>query len=225
MAGIVLTALAALLVLFALLAPDQVGRIRPAAFARIPAEGLVGVVLVLILPDRARRAVTVLAGLALGLLTVVKIVNLGFYAVLDRPFDLVLDWRFFGNAADFVRESSGQAGAIGAEVAAAVLAVLLVVLIVLSLRRLSGLVVGHRRAATRSVAVLAVAWLTCAVLGVQIVAGEPVAARSAATLAYDSARQVNASLRDREVFASRPRSTSSAIPRPRSCSPACAART
>ncbi|HEU4422428.1 MAG TPA: sulfatase, partial [Pilimelia sp.] len=79
----VTTGLACLLVLFALIAPNQIRSFTPGAFVRIPVEGLVGVALFLVLPARARRVVAALAGAALGLLTLVKIVDMGFYEVLD----------------------------------------------------------------------------------------------------------------------------------------------
>ena len=80
------TVLAALLVWFALVGPDQLDRLGPGAFLRIPIEGLVIVALSLILPPRARRILAVIAGVLLGLLTVVKILDMGFFAALDRPF-------------------------------------------------------------------------------------------------------------------------------------------
>jgi hypothetical protein len=48
-AYVVVTVLAFLLVWFALVAPNQLPRLRPGAFARIPIEGLFLVVLVLVL--------------------------------------------------------------------------------------------------------------------------------------------------------------------------------
>src|SRR6266542_1642159 len=63
----VTTALACLLVLFALIAPNRLSDLTPGAFLRIPVEGLVGVALVLVLPERARRVAAVLVGVALGL--------------------------------------------------------------------------------------------------------------------------------------------------------------
>jgi hypothetical protein len=182
--------------LFALVVPDQISRLTPGAFARIPLEGLVGVGLVLVLPAKARRVVAALVGVALGLLTIVKIVDMGFYAVLERPFDLVLDWAFFGNALDFLTQSFGQAGAIGAVVAVGLLAVAVLTLMTLSVLRLTRLLVRHRIKATGGVAALGVIWVTCAVLGVQIAPVVP-----AAALVYDRALQVRAGLQDRQTFA------------------------
>ena len=104
----VMTVLAALLVWFALVAPDRLDRLGPGAFVRIPIEGLVIVALSVILPPRARRILAIVVGLALGLLTVVKILDIGFFVELDRPFNPVTDWSFFGPAAGVLRDSVGQ---------------------------------------------------------------------------------------------------------------------
>lgn len=199
-AGVV-TGLAFLLVLFALVAPNDVGRLTPGAFVRVPIEALVGAALFLVLPVRAKRVTAALVGVLLGLLLVLKIVDTGFSMVLARPFNPVLDWTFVTAGVDFVNESSGRVGAIGAVVVAVVLVVAVLVLTTLAVLRLSRVVVAHRTAATRTVAVLTVVWFTCAVFGVHLVPGLPIAADSAATLAYQHASQVRAGLRDQEVFA------------------------
>ena len=64
-AGII-TALAALLVWFALIFPDQLGRFTPSALLRIPVEGLLLVAVCLVLPQAARRVVATVFGLALA---------------------------------------------------------------------------------------------------------------------------------------------------------------
>src|SRR5256714_2313970 len=109
---------AALLLLFALVVPNQLARISPWSFLRIPVEGLIVGALVLTLPPRLRRPVAIVFGVFLGLLTVVKFVDMGFYETLDRPFDPVLDWILLGDAVDFVRRSYGGGGAGGAPGAA-----------------------------------------------------------------------------------------------------------
>ncbi|WP_460345061.1 alkaline phosphatase family protein [Actinoallomurus acanthiterrae] len=195
-AGRVVTALACLFVVSALLIPDDFGRLTPAAFVRIPIEGLVGTALVLVLPARARRVVAALLGVAVGLLAIVKLLDLGFSVVLARPFNPAYDWPLFSAGLEFVRTSAGRAGAIGAVAAIAVLAAGLLVLAARSVLRLSRALVRHKLAATRAVAVLTVAWVAFAVLGVRIVPGVPVAGH-----AYDHSQQVLAGLRDRKTFA------------------------
>jgi hypothetical protein len=66
--------------------------------------------------------------------------------------------------------------------------------------RLSGLLDGRRRPATKAVAVLSVVWLGAAVLGTQLVDPVPIAARSVAALAYQDATQIPVSLADKAEF-------------------------
>jgi hypothetical protein len=194
------TCAAFLLVLAALVTPAEFARLTPGAFVRVPIEGVVGVALILVVPARARRYAAGAGGAVLGLLLVLKVMDIGFDAVLVRPFDLVLDWPLLGPGVEFVKESSGQAGAVAAVVLAVALAVGVVVLTALSTLRLSRVAVRHRRPASWTAVVLGTVWIACAALGAQLVHGLPVASRSAAVLAYDHARQVRTSLNDRKEF-------------------------
>ena len=168
---------------------------------RIPVEGLLGVALLLVLPPRIGRALAVVGGAALGALTILKVVDMGFLSALGRPFDPVFDWVLLDNAREFLEASYGSTGATAAAVAAVVLTVVVVVVLALAMLQISRAVGRHRPTATRSVAALSVAWVACLALGAQLVAPVPVASRSAASLAYDMAVQVPASLRDERVFA------------------------
>lgn len=190
--------LAVLVTLLVLVAPTDVGAFGPWAFLRIPVEGLLGVALLLVLRGRAGRVVAVLAGTALGVLAVVKLVDLGFQLVLARPFNPVYDGTFFVAAAEFVAESAGRAAMIGAVAVVALLAVAAPILMTLSVLRLSRLVTRHTAAATGTVGALGVVWVVCAVVGAQLVPGVPIAGR-----AYERLLQVPASLADRETFAAR----------------------
>jgi hypothetical protein len=195
------TALAGLLVLVVLVAPNEVGALTPGAFVRVPLEALLGVALVLVLPAPGRRPVAAVLGAVLGLLTVLKLLDMGFLAALARPFDPVFDWRLFDDALGFLAGSIGRAAAIGAAVAAVVLAVAVLVVVTLAALRLGQVVARHRRTAARGLAVLTAVWVTCAVLGAQLVPGVPVAAGSTVALAHERALQVRASWQDREEFA------------------------
>jgi hypothetical protein len=126
---------------------------------------------------------------------------MGFYAVLLRPFDLVLDWSVFGDAVRYLSESIGRAGAVAATAAAVLFAVAVVTLMTRSVLRLTRLAVRYRTGTTRAVAVLAPIWVVCTLFGAQLVPGVPVASRIAAGLVYDRAHQIRAGLHDREEFA------------------------
>lgn len=193
--------LAGLLVLFALLVPNELGRITPAAFLRLPVEAILAVAVALVLPSRVRRPVAALAGLVLSVLLIVKLVDIGFHAVLARPFDLVLDWILFDSAVDFLIDSVGRVGAIGAVIGIGALAVTVGALITVSMLRLTHLVARHQRVAGRTALVLSVAWVTCGALGVEVLPGVPIADQSTTLLVRDRVLQVRMGLRDQEAFA------------------------
>ncbi|WP_328616450.1 sulfatase [Amycolatopsis sp. NBC_00355] len=199
-ASVVLTVLAALLVLFALLAPDDLTSFSPEALVRVPVEGLIVAAFVLVLPPRARTVVAVLGGLVLGLLTIMKALDTGFYATLEKPFDPVYDWSFFTAGVEFLAGEIGDAGAYAVLAGAVVLSLAIVVFTVLAMLRLTRIAAGRRTGATRVVAVLGVIWIVCSVFGVEIAPGQPVAAQNAAALAYDDLRQVSTDLREQQPF-------------------------
>jgi hypothetical protein len=188
--------LATVFVLFALNSPDRLTQLSPGAFVRIPLEALFVVAVLLILPARAKRVVAAGAGVTLGLLTIVKITDMGFYAVLDRPFNPGYDVPLLSAGADFLDKSVGRAGEIGAIVGIGALVAAVLTFMTLSVLRLTRLVVRHNTAATRSVAVLGVTWIGSALLGVQAVPGVPVAG-----FAYNRPIQVVGDLQDHKAFA------------------------
>ncbi|MGP4007041.1 sulfatase [Streptomyces sp. 4N124] len=194
-----ITVLAGVLVLFALLMPNRLERLNPSAFLRIPAEGVLLAGLLLALPPRPRRIMAVASGVFLGLLTILKFVDMGFYQVLARPFDLVLDWILLDDATDFLRESFGRTGQVLAVVAVIVLFAAVLVLTTLATVRLTNLMVRHRPAAARTTLVLGTAWITCVTLSVQV-AGTQVATKGNAEFLGNRVEQVRAGLRDARVF-------------------------
>ena len=90
--------LAFLLVWFALVAPNQISQLTPGAFVRIPVEGLIVLAVVLVLPARPSRVVAALVGVAPRPADHLKILDMGFFEALDRPFNPVTDWGYFGPA-------------------------------------------------------------------------------------------------------------------------------
>lgn len=200
-AGWVTTALACALVLFALDAPDRLGRLSAGQFVRIPVEALVVAALALVLPARARRWVAAPVGAVLGVLVILKVLDMGFDAVLVRPFNPVFDWSFLRPGFEFIDTSVGRPAAIGLTALIVVLVVAVPVLMALAVLRLTRLAARHRAWTGRSVAVLGTVWAASAALGAQAVPGVPLASGGAAELAYDHARQVRTSLKDRGVFA------------------------
>lgn len=197
-----LTVLAGVLVLAVLLTPGKVDQLSLAAFARLPIEALVGLGLLVALPPRARRPAATVGGAVLGLLAVATLFDLGFSAVLGRPFDPVRDWPLLESATDFVRGSLGPTGATVALGTAAVLAVVVPVSLTLAVRRLAKVAAAHRTTTIRAVAVLTTVWVVLAVFSVQVLPGTPLAAATTTGLIVDRVEQVRAGFADRRQFAS-----------------------
>lgn len=198
--------LAALLVFAALVIPNKPEQLTAAAFVRVPIEALIGAVLVLVLParlGRLGRIAIALGGVLLGLVTLKKMFDIGFYSVLDRSFDPVSDWPLVSDAENFLERSIGRAGAIGCAILAVLLVVAILVLMALSALRLARLVARHRVASTGTVAVFGIVWVVCFALSVQLVPGVWVASRAAAGTAYYGATQIAAGIRDKRAFAAK----------------------
>jgi hypothetical protein len=198
--GRLLTGGAFLLVYLALVLPTELDQVSPGALLRIPLEALVAAVLVAVLPDRPRRVAAALGGALLGLLTVLRVVDMGFRTILARPFDPVFDWTAVGAAVTFLRDSVGPVGAGAAAVAAALAALALVAALTLAALRLAGLVARHRQIGARVVPVLGVTWAVCFALGAQLVSPVPVASWGTAALAYRTGAQVPVTLGNHQEF-------------------------
>ena len=196
-----LTGSACVLVWFALVGPNQTQRLTPLAFVRVPLEGLLLVGLVLVLPPRARRITAVLAGFVLGVLTILKILDMGFFAALGRPFDPMIDWSYLGSLEGLLGDSIGRRGAILSLVAAGVLGVALLALLPLAALRLARIAHRHRATSARAVVALGAVWIVCAAIGVQVGTSTPVASTSAAGLAWHQVSQVGTDIRDQHRFA------------------------
>jgi phosphatidylglycerophosphate synthase len=190
-----LTGLALLLVWAELVAPDHPRDLTLGAFARIPLEGVAFVVLAVVLPAVSRMRPAWFLGPGLGLLVVLKLLNLGFFVSFDRPFDPGQDWKLAGIGIETLRLSYGRTDATLATVAVVVLVLTVLVVTTLAVRRLTRVAARHRDWSLRAAAALGFA----AVLG--WFAGAPVASISAAGLALREIRAVRTDIRDPAVFA------------------------
>ena len=81
------------------------------------------------------------------------------------------------------------------------LGVAVFVLTTLAVLRLTRVAAGHRRWSLQAVTALGVVWVLCWVFGAQLVSGAPIASASAAGLAVDEVRAVQAGLQDNAIFA------------------------
>jgi phosphatidylglycerophosphate synthase len=196
-----LTALAVAVVWVALVAPDQLGRLTPGAFIRVPIEGLVVIALALVLPVTTRRLMACVVGPVLGLLVIVKILDMGFFETFDRPFNPIADGSYTGIGIETLRDSIGRTNANLLVAGAAVLGVALLVLTTLALLRLTRVAAGHRRWSLPAVTALSVVWVLCWAFGAQLVSHAPIASSSAADLVVHEVRAVQAGVEDHAVFA------------------------
>jgi len=198
--GIAFTAAAVVLVWGALVAPNRPNDITFDAFARVPLEGLIVIALALVLPRNARRVLAWIVGPLLGVLVVVKLLDVGFFAAFDRPFNPVEDWRYTSIGVETLRASIGRTRADLVVAGVVVIAVAALVLPTLALLRVTRVASGHRTVSTRAIAALGVAWALCWAVGAQL-AGEPIASTSAAELAVHEVRAVEAGLQDGARYA------------------------
>jgi phosphatidylglycerophosphate synthase len=195
-----MTALSVVLVWGVLVAPDRIFQLTPAAFVRIPAEGLALVAVALVLPAGPRRIVAAVAGILFGLLTVIKIFDMGFYAGLGRPFSPVFDWGYIAPAVGVVRDAIGAVSWNIALVTLFLSLILVVGAITASAIHITTVAARHRRAALRALAALTTAWALCAGLSLHLVPGFPVASTSAAGLAVAQVRDTQRALREQHRF-------------------------
>jgi hypothetical protein len=196
-ASVALTVLAVLPVWFALVAPNKLNHLSLGAFVRIPLEGVILAAVVVVLPPRPRRIVALAVGAALGLLTVLKLLDMGFYEALDRPFNPVTDRAYFGPAVKVLEDSVGHSAAVIAVIVAIAVAVAVPVLTALAAMRLARLAALRKAGSLRGMAAVGLVWVMFAVFGA------PLASTSAAGLAFDQLVAVRDAIHQDDVFAQR----------------------
>jgi phosphatidylglycerophosphate synthase len=196
-----LTVLAVLIVWAALVAPNQPQDITLTAFFRIPLEGVVLIALAAVLPTIPRRILAGLAGPALALLIILKILDVAFYAAFARPFDILGDVGDAGIGIETLRDAIGRAEANLIVYGGVALTVALVVVITLSMFRLTRVAAGNRRWSLGAACALGSVWLLCSVFGAQFLSETPVASTSTAGYLVHEVHTVQADIRDEAVFA------------------------
>ncbi|CAL9606148.1 hypothetical protein SUDANB1_05528 [Streptomyces sp. enrichment culture] len=193
------TALAAALVLGALLLPNTLPALKAAAFARIPAEAIIGAVVVLALPRRPRLVAAVLYGLGLTALTTVNLLDMGFNEYLGRGFNAALDWDLLPDAQAYVEDTLGGGVATAVTLGAVVLVLLVAAVMVAATIRLATVLARHRVRATKGALIAGTVWVTCSALGLTLFGGPIASERGAGALRVHAQRTVE-SLRDEAAF-------------------------
>jgi len=189
-----LTVLAFVVVWAALVAPTEPWQLTPGAFVRLPLEGIVVVALAVVLPDRVRRVVPCLFGLALGVLVLVKVLDIGFFIAFDRPFNPVDDWSLLSFGVETTRDTFGRTVADLTVVVAVLIVAVALVLPTLATVRLARVAADHRRHALQAAGALAAVWVA------SFAAGARMASASAADLAVHEVHAVQSDLRDQTRF-------------------------
>ena len=205
--AVAVTVIALVLAWVGLVAPDQTTVFHLGEFLRLPLELIVVVALAVVLPPVPRRVLAVVAGAALAVLIVVKVLDLGFIMAFDRPFDPISDSSYVGIGIETLRDGVGTASANLLLVGIVVLVVALLALPVLALLRLTSVAAGRREWALRAAAGLAVLWVALRIVGT------PVASSSAASLAIEEVDKVRSGLAAHEILAREiPRDRFKAVP-------------
>jgi hypothetical protein len=194
------TALAVALIWFALLAPNRPQFMSVATFARLPVEGLVFCALVVVAPPRWSRVVALVGGAVLGVLTVLRLFDLGFYSALDRPFNPISDWSYLGPASGVLRDSVGGDWVLVVTIALGLLVLGVLVGTPIAAVHLRGIARRHRAVTLRGCAALGAVWVLLAAVGLHVGAAPPVASSSAAGFAVGEVQLVRSAIRDRAVF-------------------------
>jgi phosphatidylglycerophosphate synthase len=197
-----LTVLAAVLVWAVLVAPDQPKYLTLSAFLRIPLEGLVVIAVALFLPAIPRRILAVMAGLALTLVVVLKVLDFGFFTTFSRPFDPIGDTSSVGIGITTMREVVGRTEADLIIVGIVVGVIALVVVLILAMLRLTKVAAAHRRPALRVIGGVGAVWALCWLFGAQLLSHTPIASTLAAGVVVDNVQAVQADIHDESVFAS-----------------------
>lgn len=197
--GVGTSVLAGALLLVALVVPDRLDRMTYQSFLRLPVELIVLAVVLLALPSRARRITAVVLGAFVGLSTVLKCLDMGFYETLARPFDLVFDWVLLSDAADWMKDSFGRSGEVLAIIGVIVLLVGVLIASALAMVRLADVMARHRPMAVRTTLVLGVVWIMCFTLSVQV-GGVTLATKGYSQFLSNRVQYVRDGLGDADVF-------------------------
>ncbi|MEV7000744.1 sulfatase-like hydrolase/transferase [Streptomyces sp. NPDC093982] len=194
------TTLAAALILAALLLPNTLPALQPNRFTRIPAEAIIGAVVMLALPRRPRLIAATLYGIGLAVLTVLNLLDMGFNEYLGRGFNAALDWDLLPDAQSYVADTMGGAVATGAAIGGVILILLLMALMAAATIHLSTLLTAHKARATQGALIAGTVWITCTALNLQAF-GIPIASDHAAGALRTHAQRTVDSLEDEARFA------------------------
>jgi hypothetical protein len=201
-------ALAGALVWFAVAGPDTVADLTGPGLVALPLDGVLLVALLSwgsrswarrATPGRTRALLTVV-GVYLGVVSLLRLLDVGFGWVLDRPFDPLSDWAYVGSARGLVADASSPVIAVLGLVGASAVVLGLLVVLPWAMRRLFRVAIHHPTGGRMAAVALAVGWVVCAAAGLQVAPDRPVATAGAVGVAARHVALARDELRDRTAF-------------------------
>ncbi|MDC0766133.1 CDP-alcohol phosphatidyltransferase [Streptomyces sp. HD] len=180
--------------------PNTLGNLKPTEFLRLPAEAVIGAAVLLTLPRRPRLIAAATSGAALGALTALNLLDMGYNEFLGRHFNIVLDWELLDDAHSYIEDSLGGTTTVLLTIGLVILVVLLIALVALATVRIADLLARHKADASKGALIAGTVWITCTAFGLQI-AGVPIAADHTAGVIKVHARRALDTLRDEAAFA------------------------
>lgn len=189
------TVAAGVLLWLCLMVPDHPHELTWGHWVGLPLELLLLAALALVLPARATLVLGPVAGGVIALLAVHAVLDLGFRAALDKPFDPLYDHVYAGRTVELVEDMVGRWPGRALMALAATVAILLLLTLPLALRRLASAVRTRRGTALPAVAGLLALWVAVAATG------SGVAAREASRHAVDTVVQVRSDIVGERHFA------------------------
>ncbi|WP_037640444.1 CDP-alcohol phosphatidyltransferase [Streptomyces bicolor] len=195
-----LTALAAVLIHVCLQMPNTLGNLKATEFMRLPAEAIIGAAVLLTLPRRPRLIVAATTGAALGALTALNVLDMGYNEFLGRHFNVVLDWELLDDAQSYMKDSLGGTTTTLLTIGLILLVVALIALVALATIRVGEVLARRKADASRGALIAGTVWITCTAFGLQV-AGVPIAADHTAGVIKVHARRAMDTLRDEAQFA------------------------
>jgi len=200
--SVVGTTVAALLLIAVTLAPGVIASESDLALLRVPIEGVIGLLVLALLPwPFARRIVAVLVAVFLVGTVALAALDQGFETTLARPFNVVTDWSELGAAFGVLGDSTGQPVATLIVILLLIVAVGLLLAVAWALLRLDRVLRSHRRFALIGGTTVTAVWVIAALVGAQLVPGEPVAASDTIGTFATKAAQANETAREQAAFA------------------------
>jgi hypothetical protein len=196
------TAIAVAVLLVSTLAPGVIASGSPLALLRVPAEAVIALLVLALLPwPVLRRILAVVVAVLLVMSAALAALDKISESTLSRPFNVITDWTELPDAYGVLTDSVGGFGAVALVALLAVAAAVVVLSVTWSLLRLDALARAHRRAALIGGTTATAVWLVAALVGAQLVPGEPVAASDAIGAAAQKAAQAGVTERDQAAFA------------------------